>query len=341
MADETWELLEDSYWYVPPPYLGAFAVANPGGGADPVVVPRVDQTLWHLTDVVDGYVFGEVRTSLGDGWVTSSVVGSISPSGMVSFAFSEGGAGSELTIGRGRMVERDGDWYFEMQMTTGSGLASVSHWATMAEVSEGDRAWTSLPGFTGTGVAEAFDDDTGNDGGASDEQLIVFGGNGADQMDSYSSATGLLLYAEGGKDTLVGTALADGLIGGQGADTISGGDGDDDIYGQRGADVLKGQDGADLVCGGAGNDTLSGNDGSDIFVFALGDGNDIVRDFDAKGGGTDQDYIGIGSDTFDSLQIIAYGKDTVLDFGDGQYVTLLDVKASQVTARDFIAADVV
>lgn len=333
-AEEDWEAFEDTYWYVPTAYLGAFAVNNSGST---VVMPLVDQTLWHIGDVVDGYVFGEVRTTLGNGWVTSTLIGSIAPSGSVSFSFAEG---TNLTIGTGRMVERDGDWYFEMQMTTGTGVANVSHWAYMAEVEDGDRAWDSLPGFTGTGVVAAFDADSTNDAGAEAEQMIVFGSNGGDDMDGYASATGVLLYGEGGNDVMSGTGVADGIVGGRGADTISGGAGDDDLVGQIGGDTIKGGDGSDLIMGGKGNDTLSGNGGSDLFTFASGEGSDVIKDFDAKGGGGNQDYIGAGSDVIEWLRVFQYGDDTVIDFGDGQTVVLIDVKASNVGEEDFIETSV-
>ena len=329
MADQDWEFLEDTYWYVPTAYLGAFAS---GGGS---VMPLVDQTLWHITGVVDGYVFGEVRTTLGNGWVTSTLVGSITPGGAVSFSFAEG---SELTIGTGRMVERDGDWCFEMQMTTGA--LNVSHWAYMAEVEEGDRAWDSLPGFVSAGVEAAFDGDSTNDDGAAEEQMIVFGDNGGDLIENLSSATGVLLYGEGGNDSLSGTGTADGIVGGKGADTISGGGGDDDLLGHGGGDVIKGGDGADLISGGKGDDTLTGNSGSDLFVFATGDGFDEIKDFDAKGGGEQQDYIGIGSATFDQLVIFQSGDDTIIRFSSGQSVTLLDVDADKVSEADFIEVGV-
>lgn len=332
MADQDWEFLEDSYWYVPTAYLGAFASS---GGS---LVPLVDQTLWHITNVVDGYVSGEVRTTLGNGWVTSTLVGSITPEGSVSFSFAEG---TDLTIGAGRMVERDGDWYFEMQMTTGTGAANVSHWAYMAEVADGDRAWDSLPGFTATGVEAAFDGNSSNDDGAKAEQLIVFGTNGGDHMDSYTSATGLLLYAEGGNDSLTGTGAADGLVGGKGADTIAGEAGNDDLLGQAGGDVIKGGDGRDLISGGKGDDTLTGNSGSDLFVFATGDGFDEIKDFDAKGGGDEQDYIGIGSDVLDQLIIIQAGDDTVIRFFSGQSVTLVDVDADKIGEEDFVEVGVI
>lgn len=331
MADQDWEFLEDTYWYVPTAYLGAFAS---GGGS---VIPLVDQTLSHITGVVDGYVFGEVRTTLGNGWVTSTLVGSITPDGSVSFSFAEG---TDLTIGTGRMVERDGDWYFSMQMTTGTGAANVSHWAYMAEVEDGDRAWDSLPGYTGTGVEAAFDADGTNDAGAAAEQLIVFGTNGGDDMDGYTSATGLLLYGEGGNDVLAGTDVADGLVGGKGADTISGDAGADDLLGQAGGDVVKGGDDADWISGGKGDDTLSGNAGSDLFIFALGDGFDTIKDFDAKGGGQEQDYIGIGSDVLDQIIIFQSGDDTVIRFSSGQSVTLLDVDADKVGEADFVETGV-
>ena len=39
--------------------------------------------------------------------------------------------------------------------------------------------------------------------------------------------------------------------------------------------------GQDVLTGGAGNDTIRGGSGNDTFVFAAGDGNDIIVDFDS------------------------------------------------------------
>ena len=63
--------------------------------------------------------------------------------------------------------------------------------------------------------------------------------------------------------TLEGQALYDFIIGSQASD------GDDTVIGS-----LRG----DTIDGGTGNDTLSGADGSDLYVFEIGDGQDVVDD---------------------------------------------------------------
>jgi Ca2+-binding RTX toxin-like protein len=62
--------------------------------------------------------------------------------------------------------------------------------------------------------------------------------------------------ANGGDDTLIGTAAADTLDGGGGNDVISGLAGDDLLLGGPGDDSLQGGGGTDSYNGGAGSDTL-------------------------------------------------------------------------------------
>jgi hypothetical protein len=87
----------------------------------------------------------------------------------------------------------------------------------------------------------------------------------------------------------------------------------------------------------AGNDRITGGGGSDVFLFQSGtgttfnDGRDIITDFDANGGGSDQDYLFWD----DVVDIRKSGKNTVVEYGDGDTVTLLDVKRSQIDVDDF------
>lgn len=68
------------------------------------------------------------------------------------------------------------------------------------------------------------------------------------------------LLGLGGDDTLLGLYGADDLIGGDGYDTLDGGFGNDRLE------------------GGSGNDLLKGGFGYDRYVYAEGDGNDIITD---------------------------------------------------------------
>lgn len=72
----------------------------------------------------------------------------------------------------------------------------------------------------------------------------------------------------------------DVIDGGEGSDVIDGGEGDDRLSGGGGQDELKGGDGDDWLQGGLDNDLLVGGEGGDTYVFALGDGSDIIDNFD-------------------------------------------------------------
>lgn len=109
------------------------------------------------------------------------------------------------------------------------------------------------------------------------------------------------------------SSKSDYLTGGMGDDTIDGGKGDDQIY------------------GGKGHDHMHGGAGSDQFLFSPD--SDVVDDFDANGGGEKQDYI-VGN--FKDIDIAKSSDGVVLTMDDGSTMTLLHVKASEITAADFI-----
>ena len=81
-------------------------------------------------------------------------------------------------------------------------------------------------------------------------------------------------------DTLYGRAGKDFLIGNEGNDKIYGQDGKDKIVGGSGNDKLYGGDGNDTLQGGKGNDSLWGGDDDNVFVYAKGDGKDIIFGFE-------------------------------------------------------------
>jgi len=275
-GDESkWNFLDDTYWIVPTVYLPAFVLANVGG--TPHLVPAVDQTVWHIQAVVAGYVFGEVETNIGGGWIHSTLVGSISTTGNVNFSFTPDDPRDALTIGGGSMQQMNGDWFFEMQMTSGSSALSVTHWAYMAKVTPDDAAWSALPGYANTTVPAVFDNDPSNDGAAT---LKIAVGTDAGEHQVAFRNSGTLMLGEGGDDTMLGNIqFGDALIGGDGNDRLFGRGGDDELYGQTGADKLVGGDGNDMLDGGAGADGLNGGAGADRFVFANGsDSTKAARD---------------------------------------------------------------
>ncbi|MEE1611970.1 M10 family metallopeptidase C-terminal domain-containing protein [Microvirga sp. CF3016] len=155
--------------------------------------------------------------------------------------------------------------------------------------------------------------------------------NFADRLVARERGNGLGtdLHADGGNDTLIGSAGQEGLFGGEGDDWFDGRDGADTIHGWTGHDAVHGGDGNDSIYGGAGNDWLSGGDGADLLdggadwdtVSYLGATSGVTVDLtgNANGGAAAGDVIsGVevlqGSNFDDRL--------TGIDRGNGQGVQL-------------------
>ncbi len=122
-------------------------------------------------------------------------------------------------------------------------------------------------------------------------------------------------------------------------DNIYNGTIDDDlIYGNGGKDKLKGLGGNDSIYGGAdddtlsggkGNDYLEGNQGDDIYLFAKGDGVDVINNYDTDGSRDMVRFIDIASTDVQAIR--AYSgypsyqyHDLLLKFGDGDQLTVKD-----------------
>lgn len=135
----------------------------------------------------------------------------------------------------------------------------------------------------------------GNDtlnGNAGNDQL--FGGEGNDVLNGdlgndqlFGDAGDDLLRGGEGDDRLEGGAGSDQLYGGIGDDTLLGGEGNDSLIGEAGRDTLRGGAGNDSLSGGVGDDFLAGGTGDDqldggagtnSYLFAKGDGRDVIRD---------------------------------------------------------------
>ncbi|MEI2677291.1 MAG: calcium-binding protein [Burkholderiaceae bacterium] len=103
------------------------------------------------------------------------------------------------------------------------------------------------------------------------------------------------LLGTAGNDVLVGTPFAETLRGLAGNDTLTaaGSSGGDTLDGGDGNDVLKllpetySYVGATFI-GGKGNDTIIGSVYSDVYLFNVGDGADVVTDFNASYDDRDQ-----------------------------------------------------
>lgn len=149
--NDKWSFLQSSYWCVPEQYLPALRM----GGKDTDPTLMVDQTVWQITDYRDGYFWGNCAVLVyekggsSDGQPDSMrFVGSVTPDGSVQITFMPqkllGAARS--TSGWGKMTKQNGQWVFEMQMS--SGVTDLySHWAYMHSTKEGDPTWNKLPGL--------------------------------------------------------------------------------------------------------------------------------------------------------------------------------------------------
>lgn len=92
--------------------------------------------------------------------------------------------------------------------------------------------------------------------------------------------------------------------------------------------------GNDLLIGGAGNDTLEGGAGADVFRFESGSGIDVITDFESI------DRLDFGTFFSDASQIFGAstqdGSNTLIDFGNGDSVTLENFAVSDLTQSNFL-----
>ncbi|MCG5057350.1 MAG: calcium-binding protein [Limnoraphis sp. WC205] len=175
----------------------------------------------------------------------------------------------------------------------------------------------------GTNEDEKLYGRSGNDtiaGGLGDDQ--IFGGDGDDILrgDRNQRSPG---GAVGGNDT---------ISGGKGNDRIGGKGGNDDLYGDEGDDQLWGDHGDDLLSGGLGNDTVTGGQGNDTFVVAVGQGTDLIADFNIG-----KDLIGLANGLeFGQLSFNVNGNSTQLVLGD-ETLAILNGFTGSLTVNDFVA----
>jgi hypothetical protein len=146
-----------------------------------------------------------------------------------------------------------------------------------------------------------------------------------------------------GDDEIFGHTLGDGpqwlngsygndlINGNEGNDVITGGPGNDTLHGGTGNDFVKGAAGDDLLFGDLGNDTLIGNEGSDQFVLGLGDGSDLILDFQS-----DRDSFRLKpSLTTEALTFKAAGNSTQIFASEELLATVVGVPTAIVSGATF------
>ena len=186
-----------------------------------------------------------------------------------------------------------------------------------AEVGEGSGGSVSSAGDID---GDGFDD-------------LIIGAKSNDVVDTDAGAA----YVVYGKD-FSGVVTHEGT---SGSDALVGGAGDDVMLGGRGDDTLAGDGGADRLTGGRGDDVLTGGGDDDLFVFADGDGADVINDFVAGAGSDDVVNLFGVSGIAEFADVIAaasqVGSDTLIDFGGGDSIKILGVNVGALDADDFLA----
>ncbi|WP_271207009.1 calcium-binding protein [Klebsiella electrica] len=106
------------------------------------------------------------------------------------------------------------------------------------------------------------------------EQIVFADGTVWDE----SAVKAMLLAGTEAAQSLQAFREGSEIHAGGGNDVLTGDNGNDALYGEAGDDTLAGLSGDDLLSGGRGNDRLEGGSGNDTYLFAPGDGQDVIYD---------------------------------------------------------------
>lgn len=194
-----------------------------------------------------------------------------------------------------------------------------------------------------------------------------------------SSRGDIIMYADNiGNDTIRGLGGDDYIIGSAGRNTFDGGKGTDvltwepvllgagtkgvkvdlsegtainpwgqkdklvsieDVRGTGFADTFVGSGKNDHFGGQGGNDTYTGGKGNDQFDFGLGGGRDKITDFGKGDDSVELSNLGVGDFRTLKGMMDQVGKNVVIDFGNGDRLTFLDVQKGDFASSDFTIYD--
>ena len=266
------------------------------------------------------------------------------PSGALNFAFDQNGNFDDLDAGETDTVT------ISYTVTDGNGQTDTADIILTIEgeanALTGDEFDNNLTGTDGNDVlignagndvlnggvgADTMDGGTGNDIFFVDnagDTVIEAAGEGYDRVNTSITHT-LADNVEMG--TLQGTDDLD-LTGNAENNWLNGNAGNNALQGLTGNDRLQGGAGDDMLSGGAGNDNLFGQAGIDTFIFADGDGIDVIRDFET---GEAIDLSATSATSFGDLVLMDVTSGALIDYGTGKIV-LSGMTISEVGADDFI-----
>ena len=207
------------------------------------------------------------------------------------------------------------------------------------DILQGDNGNDLLNGDLGNDTLKGLAGDDILDGGLGNDSLlggigndILIGDLGDDILNA--EAGNDLVFGDDGNDRLYGGDGFDELNGGIGKDFLYGGNNNDTLFGNNDNDTLYGEAGDDILDGGQGSDVLLGGLNNDIFVIAVGNGSDIVQDFQDG-----FDKMGLsGGLLFSQLTILGSGTNTLIrNTSSGQTLaTLQNVSSTLITNLDFL-----
>ena len=128
-----------------------------------------------------------------------------------------------------------------------------------------------------------------------------------------------------------GSQKMDVLTGSDERDYLDGGDSSDALSGGKADDLLIGGGGDDVIDGGPGSDELWGDAGSDLFQFGQGYGADTIFDFSA---GDQVRILELQTPPMVSEVVMASGVGTQIDFGQGDSLTFIGLRSTQLLLQD-------
>ncbi|TDH63601.1 glycosyl hydrolase family protein [Dankookia rubra] len=208
-------------------------------------------------------------------------------------------------------------------------MAILNAVSVALNTSAAPRKWlTAAKGTTlnGTSGADALSAPNG--------QATLSGGGGDDTYVIWDASSRIIELANGGIDTVQSYAsafaLPDFVENLQLMWTGSAG------RGNALHNIITAGDGSQTLDGGAGNDVLTGGTGANTFIARRGNGSDVITDFQA---GIDKILLQDAAlYSFGAVQaaLTQLGTDTVLSLGGGERLVLRNVKASLLSAQDFM-----
>ncbi|WP_426124214.1 family 16 glycosylhydrolase [Pararhizobium sp. PWRC1-1] len=187
--------------------------------------------------------------------------------------------------------------------------------------------------FSATGSGPVLQGTAGNDSiwGDSAVNVTMTGGMGDDIYYLYSAINRAYEAAGQGVDT-ISTWMSYTLPENFENLTVTGNQ--RHAFGNSADNIIRGASGQQTLDGGAGNDVLTGGVGADTFIFAKGNGSDLVTDFGAD------DTVrlnGYALTSFDQLLDVATqeGANLRFNFADGESLVFADTDIADLSASQF------